>query len=376
VSSKKKLGVVVNPIAGMGGRVGLKGTDGQEILDMAKKLGAFPMSPHRTVEALHRIAPIKDSIELLTYPYEMGENEARESTFRPTVIGSITEGSTTSADTRNAAKDMVVAGVDLLLFAGGDGTARDIFEAIGDSLPVLGIPAGVKIHSAIFSINPRSAGDLAVNYLRGEATSLREGEVMDIDEQAYRDNQLSAKLFGYLKVPYDQTLLQTSKAGSPSEDQTAAEEIANDFIENMEDDCIYIIGPGTTTRAIMGELGLKKTLLGVDAVRKGQLLISDANEQQLLELIRGRRARIVVSVIGGQGFIFGRGSQQLSAGIIRMVGRENVMVIATPNKLLSLKGRPLLVDTGDCEIDKMMAGYVQVITGYRRRAVYRVRSDN
>jgi predicted polyphosphate/ATP-dependent NAD kinase len=373
VSSKKKLGVIVNPIAGMGGRVGLKGTDGQEILEMAKKLGAFPISPRRTVEALHQIAPIKDSIELLTYPYEMGENEARERAFRPTVLGSITEGNTTTADTRNAAKDMLNAGVDLLLFAGGDGTARDILEAIGDSLPVLGIPAGVKIHSAAFSINPRSAGDLAVKYLRGETTSLRDEEVMDIDEQAYRGNQLSAKLLGYLKVPYEQTLLQTSKAGSPSEDQAAAEEIAIDFIENMEDDCIYVMGPGTTTRAIMRELGLKKTLLGVDAVKKGQLLLWDANEKQLLELIHGKRARIVVSVIGGQGFIFGRGSQQVSPDIIRMVGRENVMVVATPNKLLSLKGRPLLVDTGDAEVDNMMTGYIQVITGYRRRTVYRVR---
>jgi predicted polyphosphate/ATP-dependent NAD kinase len=373
VSSKKKLGIVVNPIAGMGGRVGLKGTDGQEILDMAKKLGAFPMSPHRTVEALRQIAPIKDTIELLTYPYEMGENEARESAFSPTVLGSITEANTTSADTRNAAKDMMNAGVDLLLFAGGDGTARDILEAIGDSLPVLGIPAGVKIHSAVFSINPRSAGDLAVKYLRGETTSLREGEVMDIDEQAYRGNQLSTKLLGYLKVPYEQTLLQATKAGSPSEDQAVAEEIASDFVENMEDDCIYVIGPGTTTRAIMRELGLKKTLLGVDAVRDGQLLLSDANEQQLLELIRGKKARIVVSVIGGQGFIFGRGSQQVSPDIIRTVGRENVMVIATPSKLLSLKGLPLLVDTGDSQIDKMMTGYIQVITGYKRRTIYRVR---
>jgi predicted polyphosphate/ATP-dependent NAD kinase len=372
VSSKKKLGLIVNPIAGMGGRVGLKGTDGRRILDVAKKLGAVPMSPARTVEALQRIAPIKDNLELLTYPCEMGENEARDSTFKPTVLGSISEGNTVPADTRNAAKDMMTAGIDLLLFAGGDGTARDIFEAIGEEVAVLGIPTGVKIHSAVFSINPRAAGDLAVKYLTGEAASLREGEVMDIDEQAFRGNQLSAKLFGFLKVPYDQTLLQTTKAGSLAEDEVAAEGIASDFIENMQDDCIYIIGPGTTTRVIMKELGLEKTLLGVDAVRNGRLLLSDANEQQLLELIRGKKARIVVSVIGGQGFIFGRGSQQVSSDIIKMVGRENVIVVATPNKLLSIKGRPLLVDTGDPNIDKMMAGYIQVTTGYRRRSVCRV----
>jgi len=373
--SKKKLGLIVNPIAGMGGRVGLKGTDGQEILDMARKLGALPTSPARAVEALRRMITIKDSIELLTYPYEMGEDEARECAFDRTVLGSITKGSTTSTDTRNAARDMMSAGVDLLLFAGGDGTAKDIYEAVGDKVPVLGIPAGVKIHSAVFSINPRSAGDLAVMYVRGEATSLREAEVMDINEQAFRENRLSSKLFGYLKVPYEQSMVQATKAGSSVDDEAAAEEIASDFVENMQDDCIYVLGPGTTTRAIMKELGLGKTLLGVDLVYNGKLVASDVNERQLSELIRGKKAKIVVSVIGGQGFIFGRGSQQISPDVIRTVGRENIVIIATPNKLLSLRGRPLLVDTGDSEVDRMMAGYIQVITGYKRRSVYPVKSN-
>jgi predicted polyphosphate/ATP-dependent NAD kinase len=372
MSSKKRLGLIVNPIAGMGGRVGLKGTDGQDILDTAKRLGAVPLSPARAVEALRRIVPIRESIELLTYPYEMGENEARESTFNPKVLGSITKGNTTSADTRNAAKDIVGAGADLLLFAGGDGTARDIYEAIGDKVPALGIPTGVKIHSAVFSINPRSGGDLAAMYLRGEATSLRESEVMDIDEQAFRENRLSAKLFGYLKVPYEQTMVQGTKAGSPPDDEAGADEIASDFVENMQNDCVYVLGPGTTTRAIMKELGLRKTLLGVDVVRNTKLISSDVNEEQLLEFVQGTKVQIVVSAIGGQGFIFGRGSQQISPNIIRIVGRENVVVVATPNKLASLRGRPLLVDTGDPEVDKMMTGYIQVITGYRRRSVCRV----
>ena len=373
--SKKKLGLIVNPIAGMGGRVGLKGTDGQEILDMARKLGALPTSPARAVEALRRMITIKDGIELLTYPYEMGEEEARECAFDPVVLGSITKGNTTSADTKNAAKDMMSAGVDLLLFAGGDGTARDIYEAVGDEVPVLGIPAGVKIHSAVFSINPRSAGDLAVMYVRGEVTNLREAEVMDIDEQAFRENQLSAELLGYLKVPYERGMVQATKAGSSMDDEAAAEEIAGDFVENMQDDCIYILGPGTTTRAITNELGLKKTLLGVDLVYNGKLIASDVNEKQLSELMRGKKAKIVVSVIGGQGFIFGRGSQQMSPDVIRTVGRKNIVIIATPNKLLSLRGRPLLVDTGDSEVDRMMAGYIHVITGYKRRSVYPVRSN-
>jgi predicted polyphosphate/ATP-dependent NAD kinase len=373
--SKKKLGLIVNPIAGMGGRVGLKGTDGPDILDTAKKLGAVPISPVRAVEALRQIANMKDSIDLLTYPSSMGTDEARASSFNPTVMGSIAKEGTTPNDTRNAARDLLSARVDLILFAGGDGTARNICEAVGDEIPVLGIPAGVKIHSAVFAISPRSAGDLATMYLRGEASNLRDMEVMDVDEEAFRENRLSAKLFGYLKVPYEQAMVQSSKTSMPEDEEAAAEAIASDFIENIEGDCLYIFGPGTTTRAIMKELGLTKTLLGVDLVYDGKLVASDVNERQLSEFIRGKKAGIVVGVIGGQGFIFGRGNQQISPEIIRMVGRENVIVVATQNKLLSLKGRPLLVDTGDPDVDAMMAGYIQVRTGYKRRSVYEVRSS-
>lgn len=371
---KKKLGFIVNPIAGIGGRVGLKGSDGQEIIKRARELGAVPTSPVRAVEALKRITPIKDSIELITYPYDMGEDEARECGFNPRVIGSITKGRTTSVDTKNAARDMLKLRVDLILFAGGDGTARDIFDAVGEKVPVLGIPAGVKIHSGVFAINPRSAGDLAVAHLQEKPTVIREAEVMDIDEQAFRENRVSAKLYGYLRIPYETTLVQSPKAGSIPGEESSMEAIAYDITENMQDDYIYIIGPGTTTRPIMEKLGLKKTLLGVDVVHKGRLVASDVSETQLLKLIEGKKAKIIVTVIGGQGFIFGRGSQQISPEVIRKVGKENITIVATPNKLASLKGMPLLVDTGDEEVDKMLSGYAKVITGYGRRVVYKIRS--
>jgi predicted polyphosphate/ATP-dependent NAD kinase len=374
MSSKRKLGVIVNPIAGMGGPVGLKGTDGRDVLNMAWTLGAVPTSPARAVQALRQLIRIKDSIELLTYPHEMGEDEARECTFAPKVLGSITRGNTTFSDTRNAAKDMLSAGVDLMLFAGGDGTARDICEAIGEEVPVLGIPSGVKLHSAVFAVSPVSAGQLAVMYLQRETGSLREAEVMDIDEQAFRENRLSARLVGYLKVPHEQSMVQATKSESPVDEQVEAEAIADDFIENMQDDCAYIFGPGTTTRTIMKELGLKKALLGVDVMQNRKLLASDVNEKQLSELIKGKKAKIVVTVIGGQGFVLGRGSQQISPDVIRKVGRENLLVIATPKKLATLRGRPLLVDTGDLEVDRMLAGYIRVITGYKRRSVHRVSS--
>lgn len=372
---KRRLGLLVNPIAGMGGRVGLKGSDGPEILNRARELGAVPESPKRTVEALQRIRRLND-IELVTYPHEMGESESRESGFNPVVVGSVKSGNTTSRDTKNAAAEMMERKVDLLLFAGGDGTARDIFSTIGDGLPVLGIPTGVKIHSAVFATTSRSAGDLAVMYLDGSGDiSLHEAEVMDIDEQAFREDRVSARLFGYMKIPYERSLVQCSKAGSVSGEEEATEAIARDVIDNMSDDQIYIIGSGTTTRAIMEKLGLKDTLLGIDAIYKKMLVGSDLNESQLLGMIEGKKAKIVVTVIGGQGYIFGRGNQQISPAVIREVGKKNIITIATESKILSLRGRPLLVDTGDLEVDEMLRGYIKVITGYRKAAVYRVDGD-
>jgi len=371
---KRKLGFIVNPIAGIGGRVGLKGSDGYEIVNKAKELGAEPESPIRAVAALKRITRIRDNIELVTYPHEMGEDEAKECEFSPTVIGSIKKGNTTSADTKNAAKEMLNLKVDLLLFAGGDGTARDIYDVIGDKIPALGIPTGVKIHSAVFATTPQNAGDLAAMYLEKESAGirLREAEVMDIDEQAFRENRLSARLYGYLKVPYERSLVQSAKAGSVSGEETVMDAIANDIVNNMQDDYLYIIGPGTTLRGIMEKLGLKKTLLGVDAVYNRNLVGSDLNEAQLLKLIEDKKTKLVVTIIGGQGYIFGRGNQQLSARVIKKVGKENIIVAATPNKILSLQGNPLLVDTGDDEVNKMLTGYTKVITSLNERIMLKV----
>jgi predicted polyphosphate/ATP-dependent NAD kinase len=371
----KRLGLIVNPVAGMGGRVGLKGTDGREILDRAKELGAVSTAPSRAVEALVKLTPLKDSIEITTYPHEMGEDEAREAGFEPTVIGEITTGNTTSKDTVAAASELMGLGVDLILFAGGDGTARDIHAAVDGKVPVLGIPAGVKIQSGVFAINPARAGDIAARYMRGDLTTVRELEVMDIDEEAYRANRLSARLYGYLRVPYEEALVQGSKEATGGSEEINLEAIASEVVEGMEEDTLYVIGPGTTTRPIAEELGLEKTLLGVDVVENGKLMASDVNEEALLELIEGRRVKIIVTVIGGQGFILGRGNQQISPEVIRRVGAENLIIVASPRKLTALKGKPLLVDTGDSELDEMLSGYRKVVIGYSRRSVYMVRAQ-
>ncbi len=372
---RKRLGLIVNPIAGMGGRVALKGSDGEETIRRAKELGAIPISPQRTMEALKRMITIKDHIELFTYPYSMGQEEAKESGFDPIVVGSIKKGETSSSDTQMAAKEMAELRVDLLLFAGGDGTARDIYDAIGDSLAVLGIPAGVKIHSAAYAINPFMAGELGAMYLKGSTSLLHEVEVMDIDEKLLREeDRVSAKLYGYLKIPCDRRLTQGPKQASCAGEHEMAmtQTIAERIVENMEDDCLHIIGPGTTTRAVMERLGLRNTLLGVDVLKGKKLLANDVTATELFRLIEKKKAKIIITPIGGQGYIFGRGNQQISPEIIQKVGVKNIIVIATPSKIFSLMLKPLLVDTGDEDVNQMLRGYVRVVTGYGEEMVCKV----
>lgn len=371
----KKLGVIVNPVAGMGGRVGLKGSDGIEILRKARELGARPESPRRAVEALKIIAGIKEEIEVLAYPEEMGANECREAGLNPEVIGNIKSGATSPEDTMEAARQMAERGVDLILFAGGDGTARNIYTAIGPGIPVLGIPAGVKIHSAVYAINPRSAGEVASLYLQNKVLNLREAEVMDIDEDAFREGRVNARLYGYLKVP-EERRVQSVKSGARSE-QAEVEGMAADVVNNMEADILYIIGPGTTTRSIMDRLGLKNTLLGVDVVLNRELVGSDVGEEELFNLVDQHqgRSQIVVTAIGGQGHVFGRGNQQISPRIIKKVGKHNIIVVASRDKLVALQPHPLLVDTGDSELDQELSGYVRVVTGWEDSIMYRISND-
>jgi predicted polyphosphate/ATP-dependent NAD kinase len=368
---RKRLGLIINPIAGIGGRVGLKGSDGAEVQRKALELGAVPQSLDRAIRALERIKPA-DDLEVITYPGEMGEDAARACGFEPAVIGFIRPGETTAEDTETAAREMLQLNADLLLFAGGDGTARDIYNAVGERLPVLGIPAGVKIHSAVFGTSPRRAGDLASCYLQGSISELREAEVMDIDEDAVRRGVVSAKLYGYLKVPFRRRLLQGLKTPSDPGEHAAMAAIAADVVSRMEEGWLYIIGPGTTTRAIASRLRLYKTLIGVDVVSGGELVATDVNESQLLRLLDGRKARIIVTPIGGQGYIFGRGNQQISPRVIERVGKDEIIVVSTTAKIHGLSGRPLLVDTGDRAVDMMVSGYVKIVSGYNERIVYKV----
>jgi len=356
----------------MGGPVGLKGTDGADILAQAQKLGAKPHAQERTIEALRQLLPLKDQFELLTCPQSMGQDAAAKCGFTPELIGLPITDITTSNDTQNAAKILRDAGVDLLLFVGGDGTARDIYTAVGDTVVTLGIPAGVKIHSGVYASNPTDAGRLTASFLNGQTHTTIEAEVMDIDEDSVRQDIISARLFGYLKIPFERKYLQCVKAPSSATESHDQHAIAFDIVDNMIDDCCYIIGPGSTTRAIMQEIKLPYTLLGVDLVYNRQLIGKDLGETELLQKIQNRPAKLIITPIGGQGYILGRGNQQISPAVINHVGKENIIIIATAQKIRSLYGRPLRVDTGCEKTNQLLTDYYKITTAYRESIVYKV----
>ena len=368
----RKLGLIVNPIAGLGGSVGLKGTDGDSTYRKALEMGAVPRAAPRAVEALRELGCL-DGLEVLTYPGPMGDYEARKAGLSPTVLGSVDAGDTSAEDTRRAAIAMAERDVDLILFAGGDGTARDLCSVVGDGVTALGIPAGVKMYSSVYATTPRAAGRATAQFLAGEVPHTRLGEVMDIDEEAFRQGDVQARLYGYLRVPDDTSHVQVTKSPSHADEGEDILAIAGEVVDSMEDGWLYILGPGTTTKGIADVLGVPKILLGVDVVLDGALVASDVTEAQLNELLDdGRPAKIVVTAIGGQGHIFGRGNQQIGAKVIRRVGTDNIIVVATRRKLGSLGRRPIMVDTGNREFDRELSGYIMVTTGRSESAMVRV----
>ncbi|HPE64100.1 MAG TPA: ATP-NAD kinase family protein [Methanothrix sp.] len=353
------MGFLVNPVAGMGGAVGLKGTDG--LADEAIRRGAVPVSPRRAETALGRLRAV-DAI-FLTASGEMGESLLERSGLRYQVVFEAQEKSSFE-DTRRACRSFLEEGVDLIVFCGGDGTARDVSDVTGVKAPIIGIPAGVKMHSGVFAISPQAAGDLIREFLRSDLKT-RETEIVDVDEEKYRSGTLDTRIYGVAVVPYKPVLVQERKqiysAGSEEEFK---EEIAIFASEFMRDGSAYILGAGTTTARIAEVLGVEKTLLGVDVVKDGKVICRDASERDLLGIIDlVGNTKIIVSPIGAQGFVLGRGSQQISPTVLRKAGPENIIIVATPHKL---KETPrLLIDTGDVDLDETISGRKQVISGYR-----------
>lgn len=375
-----KIGLIVNPVAGIGGRVGLKGSDGTETLQKAFELGAAPESGEKAAAALRVLKSVEDSAEFFACSGEMGEDACKAAGIDCKVIAvsgnMVSKGNdTTSADTVRAARTFLDMGVDLILFAGGDGTARDIMDAVGTKATVLGIPAGCKIHSGVYALNPRKAGELAVRCVQGKVRGVKEAEVMDIDEELFREGKVQSRLYGYLRIPDEAFMVQNVKSGSGYSEQGSIERLSDYIADTWERDTLYIVGGGSTTANIMRKMNLPYTLLGIDLVYDGQTIAADCTEKEILGAIERHapgKMKVLVTVIGGQGYLFGRGNQQISAEVLRRVGKENIIVAASPDKMLSFLGKSLYVDTGDEEVNRYLTGYMRVIVGYGEYAVIKV----
>ncbi len=362
----KKIGFLINPIAGMGGKVGLKGTDGT--IEEALRRGARPVSFGKAKKAMEHLKDYKNKMEIFTCSGEMGEKCLKG--FDYEIVYSPPE-KTTAEDTKKACEKFMEKNIELIVFCGGDGTAKDIYDVVDTKIPVIGIPSGVKMHSAVFGLNPSITADIVAEFLNSNIV-FKDAEIMDVDEEKYRRNILDVKLFGYAKIPYKPEFVQTSKSLFQSyNEEEIKEDIARYVIELMEKDVLYLLGAGTTVKKIADLLNLDKTLLGIDAVKNKKIVASDVNEKQLLDLIsHEKKIKIVVSPIGAQGFVFGRGNQQISPEVIKKVGLENIIIVAGKQKMLNTPN--LLVDTGDEELDKKLKGYRKVITGYHEMAMKKI----
>ena len=367
---KRKLGLIVNPVAGLGGSVGLKGSDG--MVEEALSRGAVPQSGNRAKAALQELLSMKDSLTVYTGPGAMGGDLVHELGFDCVVSEAAGMENTTAEDTRVISLWLQDQGMDLILFAGGDGTARDLCATAREGAVFLGIPAGVKIHSPVYARSPVSAGRLAALYLQGQVDAVVESDVLDIDEEQYRQEIINTRLYGTLRIPGEPEYTQCRKCSSGASEEETVAAIAEFVADKMERDTYYLIGAGTTTRAVMRELELENTLIGVDLVYNYDLVANDIYGAQILEYIGDKPAKLVVTVTGGQGFLFGRGNQQLTPEVLRRIGRENIIILATKEKILKLRGQPLLVDTGDAELDQYLSGYHFVVCDYNETIVCKV----
>jgi len=372
--SSFRLGVVVNPWAGIGGATALKGSDGLAVRAEALARGAEPRAPGRMTRTLAGLA--SEGLTVLTWGGAMGEDAAAASGLASTVLGAA-EGESTGADTQRAVRALVAAGIDLLLFAGGDGTARDVasaLEDLGDPPLVLGVPAGVKMHSGVFAVTPEGAAEVITGLRTGALITRCEGEVRDIDEAAFREGVVKTRFYGALAVPGAPRWVQATKISGREQEPLVLEEIAADIAARMDrsGDTLWVLGPGSTTAAIAAHLGAEKTLLGVDVFQHGACIAEDVTGEALLSLCEGKAVALVVTAISGQGHIFGRGNQQLSPAFLRRLAPDQWHIVATRSKLLTLEGRPLQVDTGDPALDRALSGYRPVITGFEDEVVYAV----
>lgn len=367
------IGLVLNPAAGLGGPLALKGSDGFAAL--ARACGAVSQVDARAREALRTLAPVARNMRWFTGGGPLGADLLREFGFDPTILHDPGARETTAADTRMTAAAAMRAGVNLLIFAGGDGTARDVLAAIGEATPALGITAGVKMQSAVFGATPIAAGRLAADFLGGRRIQVHHREVMDVDEDLLREGRVAARLHGYLRCPTDLSRLQGAKSRTAPSEEAQVASLGVAVARRIALGGVHVLGPGSTLHAVKRALGVEGALLGVDVVKDGALLARDVAEAGLFRLVDGGDATLWVTCIGGQGHIFGRGNRQISPRILNRIGRDAIMVVATVAKITALGGA-LRVDTGDARADLWLSGYRRVTTGAHDAMVCRVLAES
>lgn len=380
VTMPTKIGFLINPIAGMGGRVGLKGTD--NVLAQAQQLGATPIASEKAGEMLREFLAKQHprDVHWYTCAADMGNTVLKNSGIKAkTIVYSPQTIITSAEDTKKACHRFLENHVDILVFCGGDGTARDIFTVVDKQIPLLGIPSGVKMHSAIFGINTSATAKMLEEFIEGRL-AIGDSEIMDLDEDLYRKGEWKVRLYGVAKGIVEPTYIQVGKASYESvSDDAVKDELADHIKDELEKhhDTLFLFGPGGTVDSIAKKIGLSHTLLGIDAVYQKQVVGTDINEQQILGLLKKYpQAKILLSPIGAQGFILGRGNLQLSPQVIRKIGIENIIVVATPSKLMHT---PILrVDTGDKAVDHLFQnqGFLMVVIGYRLSRVVKIQTNS
>ena len=370
-----RVGLVVNPIAGMGGSVGLAGTDGEQRLEQAILLGAKPRAGQRCTEFLEPlIALLKtQQVTLLAAEGEAGSHWCDKAGI---AAQKVVPPAADAKPTQSAVQALVEKGIDLLVFVGGDGTARDVLAALPETVCALGVPAGVKMHSGVFAVTPAAAARVLANLLEGDLVALHPREVRDFPAVDGEPDRQQVVTFGELLVPDQGSYMQHTKVGGVESEPLVVEEIAAYMAEQLADAQVLVLGPGSTLQAIKAKFGVQGSLRGFDVLVNGQVQ-RNVTETQLLEVLRrAENPNVVLSFTRQQGFLLGRGNQQLSAQCLALLRwPQQITVVGSRTKLSSLQGRPLMIDTADKQLDALLSGVIPIIAGYDDQLLYRVACD-
>lgn len=369
-----RLALIINPYAGIGGEAALKGSDGQT--EQALAYSSELRTPKRTQRFLQALGDCLPAIDFITAEGLMGQQVLEQENATVRYIAKVEQPSKAS-DSKRVALELAQQQPDLLVFVGGDGTARDMVDSIGLSVPALGVPGGVKMQSAVFAISPEAAAEVVKQMIAGDLVQVSERDVRDIDEQALREGRVRSQYYGGLLVPEQAQWIQAVKEGGREDERLVAEDIADYLSEIMvEQEKLMIVGPGSTTATWLEKLGIDYTLVGFDAILNGELLQKDLTARDILALLdRYPDALVVITPTGNQGFLLGRGNQQLNVEVLKRLDKSQFLIIASQSKLRSLEQRPLLIDSNDRALDQALAGFYPIITAWQQQILYPVGLD-